>query len=117
MLSIITQITMKFGLSEFILVCFYSTFQWFVDIIWQHWLIFSHLLDSWNILYYMVLRLLPIFFRVLTFLYWCMYQKTVWLSIFYMCIPGGYAIGYVYGGVVSFHLVLIPLFYSSSKER
>lgn len=30
-------------------------------------------------------------------------QKTVWLSIFYMCIPGGYAIGYVYGGVVGSH--------------
>ncbi|XP_004504880.1 probable sphingolipid transporter spinster homolog 2 [Cicer arietinum] len=30
-------------------------------------------------------------------------QKTVWLSIFYMCIPGGYAIGYVYGGLVGNH--------------
>nr|XP_011458313.1 PREDICTED: probable sphingolipid transporter spinster homolog 2 [Fragaria vesca subsp. vesca] len=27
-------------------------------------------------------------------------QKTVWLSIFYMCIPSGYALGYVYGGLV-----------------
>ncbi|XP_010546360.1 PREDICTED: probable sphingolipid transporter spinster homolog 2 [Tarenaya hassleriana] len=27
-------------------------------------------------------------------------QKTAWLSIFYMCIPTGYAIGYVYGGLV-----------------
>ena len=30
-------------------------------------------------------------------------QKTAWLSIFYMCIPGGYALGYVYGGVVGSH--------------
>ncbi|CAI8618022.1 unnamed protein product [Vicia faba] len=30
-------------------------------------------------------------------------QKTVWLSIFYMCIPGGYALGYVYGGLVGSH--------------
>ncbi|XP_071736932.1 probable sphingolipid transporter spinster homolog 2 [Rutidosis leptorrhynchoides] len=27
-------------------------------------------------------------------------QKTAWLGIFYMCIPTGIAIGYVYGGVV-----------------
>ncbi|XP_071729915.1 probable sphingolipid transporter spinster homolog 2 [Rutidosis leptorrhynchoides] len=27
-------------------------------------------------------------------------QKTAWLGIFYMCIPTGTAIGYVYGGVV-----------------
>ncbi|OIV96105.1 hypothetical protein TanjilG_13037 [Lupinus angustifolius] len=27
-------------------------------------------------------------------------QKTAWLSIFYMCIPTGYALGYVYGGLV-----------------
>ncbi|GLJ30801.1 hypothetical protein SUGI_0611090 [Cryptomeria japonica] len=27
-------------------------------------------------------------------------QKTAWLSIFYMCIPTGIAIGYVYGGLV-----------------
>ncbi|PRQ24144.1 putative major facilitator superfamily [Rosa chinensis] len=27
-------------------------------------------------------------------------QKTVWLAIFYMCIPSGYALGYVYGGLV-----------------
>uniref|UniRef100_A0A0D6R0A4 Major facilitator superfamily (MFS) profile domain-containing protein n=1 Tax=Araucaria cunninghamii TaxID=56994 RepID=A0A0D6R0A4_ARACU len=27
-------------------------------------------------------------------------QKTAWLSIFYMCIPTGIAIGYIYGGVV-----------------
>lgn len=31
-------------------------------------------------------------------------QKTVWLSIFYMCIPTGYAFGYVYGGLVGDHL-------------
>ncbi|KAK7319532.1 hypothetical protein RJT34_04254 [Clitoria ternatea] len=30
-------------------------------------------------------------------------QKTVWLSIFYMCIPAGYAVGYVYGGLVGDH--------------
>ncbi|XP_058758132.1 probable sphingolipid transporter spinster homolog 2 [Vicia villosa] len=30
-------------------------------------------------------------------------QKTAWLSIFYMCIPGGYALGYVYGGLVGSH--------------
>nr|KYP54518.1 Protein spinster isogeny 1 [Cajanus cajan] len=30
-------------------------------------------------------------------------QKTAWLSIFYMCIPAGYAIGYVYGGLVGSH--------------
>lgn len=38
--------------------------------------------------------------------YWCMHQKTAWLAIFYMCIPTGYALGYVYGGLVSFYLVL-----------
>lgn len=27
-------------------------------------------------------------------------QKTAWLSLFYMCIPTGIALGYVYGGVV-----------------
>ncbi|KAM1030531.1 hypothetical protein ACFX15_033745 [Malus domestica] len=30
-------------------------------------------------------------------------QKTAWLAIFYMCIPSGYALGYVYGGVVGSH--------------
>ncbi|XP_015956170.1 probable sphingolipid transporter spinster homolog 2 [Arachis duranensis] len=30
-------------------------------------------------------------------------QKTRWLAIFYMCIPAGYAIGYVYGGLVGNH--------------
>ncbi|KAJ7968356.1 Major facilitator superfamily protein [Quillaja saponaria] len=30
-------------------------------------------------------------------------QKTAWLSIFYMCIPTGYAVGYVYGGLVGGH--------------
>ncbi|XP_044490789.1 probable sphingolipid transporter spinster homolog 2 [Mangifera indica] len=30
-------------------------------------------------------------------------QKTAWLGIFYMCIPTGYAIGYVYGGLVGDH--------------
>ncbi|PNY10096.1 protein spinster 1-like [Trifolium pratense] len=27
-------------------------------------------------------------------------QKTAWLATFYMCIPSGYALGYVYGGLV-----------------
>lgn len=31
-------------------------------------------------------------------------QKTAWLAIFYMCIPTGIAVGYVYGGVVGNHL-------------
>ncbi|KAK6916241.1 Major facilitator superfamily [Dillenia turbinata] len=30
-------------------------------------------------------------------------QKTVWLGTFYMCIPSGYALGYVYGGLVGDH--------------
>ncbi|XP_002518297.2 probable sphingolipid transporter spinster homolog 2 [Ricinus communis] len=30
-------------------------------------------------------------------------QKTAWLAIFYMCIPSGYAFGYVYGGLVGDH--------------
>ncbi|WCJ18137.1 Major facilitator superfamily protein [Euphorbia peplus] len=30
-------------------------------------------------------------------------QKTAWLGIFYMCIPAGYALGYVYGGYVGTH--------------
>lgn len=31
-------------------------------------------------------------------------QKTAWLGLFYMCIPVGYAIGYIYGGLVGSHL-------------
>ncbi|CAJ1936194.1 unnamed protein product [Sphenostylis stenocarpa] len=31
-------------------------------------------------------------------------KKTVWLGTFYMCIPAGYAVGYVYGGLVGSHL-------------
>ncbi|KAI3845360.1 hypothetical protein MKW92_036636 [Papaver armeniacum] len=31
-------------------------------------------------------------------------QKTAWLALFYMCIPTGIAIGYVYGGLVGNHL-------------
>ncbi|GLT85921.1 hypothetical protein SLE2022_040910 [Rubroshorea leprosula] len=31
-------------------------------------------------------------------------QKSSWLGIFYMCIPTGFAVGYVYGGVVGKHL-------------
>ncbi|CAK7330335.1 unnamed protein product [Dovyalis caffra] len=30
-------------------------------------------------------------------------KKTLWLGVFYMCIPTGYALGYVYGGVVGGH--------------
>lgn len=30
-----------------------------------------------------------------------LYQKTAWLGMFYMCIPSGIAVGYVYGGLVS----------------
>ncbi|XP_030528314.1 probable sphingolipid transporter spinster homolog 3 isoform X2 [Rhodamnia argentea] len=30
-------------------------------------------------------------------------QKTVWLAMFYMCIPTGVALGYVYGGFVGDH--------------
>jgi len=35
-------------------------------------------------------------------------QKTAWLAMFYMCIPTGIALGYVYGGLVS--LMLHPIF-------
>ncbi|GMI86541.1 hypothetical protein like AT2G22730 [Hibiscus trionum] len=31
-------------------------------------------------------------------------QRTAWLAMFYMCIPTGVAIGYVYGGLVGEHL-------------
>lgn len=31
-------------------------------------------------------------------------QRTAWLGIFYMCIPVGYALGYIYGGLVGSHL-------------
>ncbi|GMH24645.1 hypothetical protein Nepgr_026488 [Nepenthes gracilis] len=30
-------------------------------------------------------------------------QKTAWLAMFYMCIPTGIALGYVYGGFVGYH--------------
>lgn len=30
-------------------------------------------------------------------------QKTAWLAMFYMCIPTGVALGYVYGGIVGNH--------------
>ncbi|AES63586.2 sphingolipid transporter spinster-like protein, putative [Medicago truncatula] len=29
--------------------------------------------------------------------------KTTWLAMFYMCIPSGYALGYVYGGLIGSH--------------
>ncbi|XP_074308943.1 putative sphingolipid transporter spinster homolog 2 [Silene latifolia] len=31
-------------------------------------------------------------------------QKTAWLAMFYMCIPSGIALGYVYGGIVGSHV-------------
>ncbi|XP_050364563.1 probable sphingolipid transporter spinster homolog 2 [Argentina anserina] len=31
-------------------------------------------------------------------------QRTIWLSTFYMCIPSGYALGYVYGGLVGSYI-------------
>ncbi|KAF7829237.1 putative sphingolipid transporter spinster-like protein 2 isoform X1 [Senna tora] len=31
-------------------------------------------------------------------------QKTVWLAMFYMCIPAGTALGYVYGGIVGSYI-------------
>ncbi|GAB2218013.1 hypothetical protein Droror1_Dr00001228 [Drosera rotundifolia] len=31
-------------------------------------------------------------------------KKTAWLGAFYMCIPTGYAIGYIYGGMVGTHI-------------
>ncbi|GAB2232041.1 hypothetical protein Drorol1_Dr00011062 [Drosera rotundifolia] len=30
-------------------------------------------------------------------------QKTAWLAMFYMCIPTGVALGYVYGGIVGYY--------------
>jgi len=36
-------------------------------------------------------------------------QKTVWLGTFYMCIPAGYAVGYIYGGLVRFPLILFAI--------
>ncbi|WOH14045.1 hypothetical protein DCAR_0933561 [Daucus carota subsp. sativus] len=32
------------------------------------------------------------------------HQKTAWLGIFYMCIPSGIALGYVYGGLVGTYI-------------
>lgn len=37
----------------------------------------------------------------------CFDQKSAWLAVFYMCIPTGYAFGYVYGGVVSYFLLFV----------
>ncbi|CAO2813610.1 unnamed protein product [Amaranthus hypochondriacus] len=31
-------------------------------------------------------------------------QRTAWLGFFYMCIPVGYAVGYIFGGLVGSHL-------------
>ncbi|OVA07335.1 Major facilitator superfamily [Macleaya cordata] len=31
-------------------------------------------------------------------------KRTAWLALFYMCIPSGIAVGYVYGGLVGSHL-------------
>ncbi|XP_042406712.1 probable sphingolipid transporter spinster homolog 2 [Zingiber officinale] len=41
-------------------------------------------------------------------------QKTAWLAIFYMCIPTGIAIGYVYGGLVGNHLHWRAAFWGES---
>jgi hypothetical protein len=38
-----------------------------------------------------------IFIKLVWFL-----QKAAWLGLFYMCIPSGVALGYVYGGYVSY---------------
>lgn len=41
-------------------------------------------------------------------------QKTAWLAVFYMCIPTGIAIGYVYGGLVGNHLHWRAAFWGES---
>ncbi|XP_072988073.1 probable sphingolipid transporter spinster homolog 2 isoform X2 [Typha latifolia] len=41
-------------------------------------------------------------------------QKTAWLSVFYMCIPTGIAVGYVYGGLVGSHLHWRAAFWGES---
>nr|XP_010918401.1 probable sphingolipid transporter spinster homolog 2 [Elaeis guineensis] len=41
-------------------------------------------------------------------------QKTAWLGIFYMCIPTGIAVGYVYGGLVGTHLHWRAAFWGES---
>ncbi|CAL9159925.1 unnamed protein product [Musa hybrid cultivar] len=41
-------------------------------------------------------------------------QKTAWLAVFYMCIPTGIAIGYVYGGLVGDHLHWRAAFWGES---
>ncbi|XP_078166594.1 major facilitator superfamily protein isoform X1 [Carex rostrata] len=41
-------------------------------------------------------------------------QKTAWLAVFYMCIPTGIAVGYVYGGLVGDHLHWRAAFWGES---
>ncbi|XP_047337496.1 probable sphingolipid transporter spinster homolog 2 [Impatiens glandulifera] len=41
-------------------------------------------------------------------------QKTAWLGMFYMCIPAGIAVGYVYGGLVGDHLGWRYAFYGEA---
>ncbi|KAM0923588.1 hypothetical protein ACQ4PT_005429 [Festuca glaucescens] len=41
-------------------------------------------------------------------------QKTAWLAMFYMCIPTGIALGYVYGGLVGNHLHWRAAFWGES---
>ncbi|KAJ4800436.1 Major facilitator superfamily protein [Rhynchospora pubera] len=41
-------------------------------------------------------------------------QKTAWLAVFYMCIPTGIAVGYVYGGLVGEHLHWRAAFWGES---
>lgn len=62
-----------------------------------------------------------IFFKYLLFVMLIMkstilHQRTAWLAIFYMCIPSGFAVGYVYGGFVSF-LFFISLLNASTHLR
>lgn len=48
---------------------------------------------SWSQIYH--------FFKSLFVNHFC-FQKAAWLGLFYMCIPSGVALGYVYGGYVSY---------------
>ncbi|XP_078436090.1 putative sphingolipid transporter spinster homolog 2 [Wolffia australiana] len=41
-------------------------------------------------------------------------QKTAWLAVFYMCIPSGVALGYVYGGLVGSHFTWRYAFWGES---
>ena len=58
--------------------------------IWYYYCLVLYFLSAWNLSYSLYL-----------------YQKTTWLGIFYMCIPTGYALGYIYGGLVSLFTYLL----------